>query len=95
MAKTKYDIIHDDLEKLNNKMDVSNNATRTLQVIVTGNTGKGHEQRIENIEKWKASHPVVCPAVVKQSNIMARRAVEVAVMAIVITILLWGLGMVL
>ena len=68
------------------KSDVSDvkEGVSKLQVTVLGNGGKGHEQRIDDLEDWVDGRPKECPAHISRSDIYKRRGVEVAVLGIVL-----------
>ena len=68
--------IRRDLEELKGEF-------RSIQTIVKGNGSKGHEQRLEEMERWKLSRPMECPAKpLSRSNVVKRRMLEVSVMAL-------------
>lgn len=89
MAKTKYDEIKEELHSLNSKLAENNEETKKIRVVVTGNGSKGHEQRLEKLEEWTISRPKECPVQIKKKNILARRAVDAAIIGLVLTVVLW------
>lgn len=77
------------LETLDSKLDRNLGAVNKLETTVTGNGGKGHEQRIEDLESWQQSRPRSCPLEIKRKNIYARRALDAMVIGLVLTVLLF------
>ncbi len=58
-----------------------------LDVGINGNGGKGLNGRVDDLEDWKDTRPRECPAKpLSQSDVMKRRALEVAVMGLLLAI---------
>jgi len=60
-----------------------------LSQVVTGNGGRGHEQRLGDIEEWKNHHPRDCPHLLNGRQIVARRSLEVAIIGMIISLMMF------
>ena len=79
----KLDTIEKKVDDHNKKLDINDDITKKLCVIVTGNGGKGHEQRLNDLEKQHKP--------IDQKTIIARRSLEVTIMGLVLSALLAAL----
>lgn len=75
----RFDNLENTVIEHNKKLDENDELTKKLSVIVTGNGGKGHEQRIEELEN---KHKPI-----DQKTIIARRSLEVAIMGAILAAL--------
>jgi len=60
-----------------------------LSQVVTGNGGRGHEQRITDTEEWQKHHPRNCPHELNGKQIIARRSLEVAVIGMIVSLMMF------
>ena len=59
-----------------------------IDIGLNGNGSKGLIKRVDELEEWKDKRPQDCPAKpLSQSDIMKRRAFEVALMAVLLSAL--------
>jgi len=82
MTKTE----NSELREVNKKLDKVISKIDKMEVILTGNGTRGHEQRIEDMEQWIKSRPQECPAKpLSKGDVIKRRILEVTIMSLIIT----------
>jgi len=75
-----------ELKELNKKLDRVISKIDKMEVILTGNGTKGHEQRLEEVEEWIKTRPKECPAKpLSRGDIIKRRMLEVAIMSLIVS----------
>ena len=87
----KFNKVEDCIGKNSERIDKNDDTTDKLRVIVTGNGSIGHEQRIGSLENWRAKRPQECPHMISKKQIYARRAVDAAIIGLILTAALFVL----
>ena len=79
--------------KLLNKINVN---VEIIKKQLEGNGVKGVFGRLDDLEEWKKTRPVECPAKpLSKGDVIKRRSLEVTIMALIISSLEFGLGILL